>query len=97
MSPASPLSSPRRDGPNDRFPNRRVNRPHPSGPGVVVFDWIFAFVHLLGLVAALIYAVVSFSRGETSRGALLLGFLAVYYILVLHKAVLKEIQRKKRS
>ncbi|MDW7760559.1 MAG: hypothetical protein SCM96_07965 [Acidobacteriota bacterium] len=62
-----------------------------------MFDWIFAFVHLLGLAAALIYTVLSLVRGETSRGLLLLGILAVYYFLVLHKPVMKEIRRKRRS
>jgi hypothetical protein len=62
-----------------------------------VFDWIFAFVHLLGLAAALVYAVLSLAGGETSRGLLLLGILAVYYVLVLHKPVMKEIRRKRRS
>jgi membrane protein implicated in regulation of membrane protease activity len=62
-----------------------------------VFDWIFAFVHLLGLAAALVYAVLSLAGGETSRGLLLLAILAVYYILVLHKPVMKEIRRKRRS
>ena len=62
-----------------------------------MFDWIFAFVHLLGLAAALVYAVLSLAGGETSRGLLLLAILAVYYILVLHKPVMKEIQRKRRS
>lgn len=61
-----------------------------------MYDWIFAFIHLLGLAAVLIYAVLSLVKGETSRGLLLLGFLAVYYILVLHKSVMKEIQRKRR-
>lgn len=61
-----------------------------------MFDWIFAFVHLLGLAAALAYTVLSFFKGETSRGLLLLGILAVYYVLVLHKPVMKEIQRKRR-
>jgi hypothetical protein len=60
-----------------------------------VYDTIFAFLHLGGLLAALAYAVVSLVRGNTSRFALILALLAVYYLFILHPAVKKEIARRK--
>jgi hypothetical protein len=60
-----------------------------------VFDTLFAFVHLGGLLAALVYAVVSLLRGNVARFALILLLLAIYYIVLLHPAVKKEIARRK--
>ena len=60
-----------------------------------MFDTIFAFIHMGGLLAALAYAVVSLVRGNTSRFALTLALLAVYYLFILHPAVKKEIARRK--
>jgi hypothetical protein len=60
-----------------------------------VYDTIFAFLHLGGLLAALAYAVVSLVRGNTSRFALILALLAVYYLFILHPAVKKEINRRR--
>ena len=60
-----------------------------------MFDTIFAFIHIGGLLAALAYAVVSLVRGNTSRFALILALLAVYYLFILHPAVKKEIARRK--
>ena len=48
-----------------------------------------------GLLAALAYAVVSLVRGNTSRFALILALLVVYYLFILHPAVKKEITRRK--
>jgi len=60
-----------------------------------VFDTIFAFIHVGGLLIAVAYAVVSLVRGNTSRFALILVILAVYYLFILHPAVKKEIARRK--
>jgi len=60
-----------------------------------LFDTIFAFVHLGGLLAALAYAVVSLLRGNVSRFALILALLALYYVFLLHPAVKKEIARRR--
>jgi uncharacterized membrane protein YfcA len=60
-----------------------------------VGDLIFAFVHLAALLAIFGYAVVSLVRGNAFRFAVILILLAAYYYFVLHKAVLKEIARRK--
>jgi xanthosine utilization system XapX-like protein len=60
-----------------------------------VYDTIFAFLHLGGLLVAIAYAVVSLVRGNTPRFALILALLAIYYIFILHPAVKKEIARRK--
>lgn len=60
-------------------------------------DTVFAVFHLLALVAVLGYGLAMLIAGETGRGALVLGALAVYYVLVLHPAVRKEIARKRRK
>lgn len=58
-------------------------------------DTIFAIVHLFVLLGVLGYAVLSIVRGNVARGGLILILLAVYYFLVLHKAVRKEIACKR--
>jgi hypothetical protein len=60
-----------------------------------VFDTLFAFLHLGGLLAALAYAAVSLVRGNVPRFGLILVLLAIYYIFILHPAVKKEIKRRK--
>jgi hypothetical protein len=60
-----------------------------------MFDTVFAFLHLGGLLVALVYAGVSLLRGNISRFALILVLLAVYYVFILHPAVKKEISRRK--
>jgi len=60
-----------------------------------LFDTIFAFIHLGGLLVALAYAVVSLVRGNASRFALILALLLLYYLFILHPAVKKEIARRK--
>jgi hypothetical protein len=60
-------------------------------------DTIFAIVHLFVLLGVLGYAVLSIVRGNVARGGLILVLLAVYYFLVLHKAVRKEIVRKAKK
>lgn len=58
-------------------------------------DWLFAFFHLFLLIALVIYTLLSLFQGNYFRFILLAGGLTLYYILVLHPAVKKEIKRKK--
>jgi hypothetical protein len=58
-------------------------------------DTIFAIVHLFVLLGVLGYSIFSILRGNIARGGLILALLAVYYFLVLHKAVRKEIARRR--
>ncbi len=60
-----------------------------------MIDWVFAFLHLGGLLAALAYAVYSLARGNVFRFGLIVCLLAAYYHFVLHPAVVKEIARRK--
>ena len=60
-------------------------------------DTLFALIHLAGLLAVLIYAVYSCLTGSLSRGLLILALLVIYYFLILHKAVRKEIARRRDS
>ena len=60
-------------------------------------DTIFAIVHLFVLLGVLGYAVLSIVRGNVARGGLILVLLAVYYFLVLHKAVRNEIAHKRKK
>jgi hypothetical protein len=59
-------------------------------------DLIFALVHLAGLLAVLGYAVYSLIQGNVLRFAAIVILLAAYYHFVLHKAVLKEIARRRQ-
>lgn len=58
-------------------------------------DTVFALLHLAILLGIVAYAVLSLFTGHAGRGGFLLALLAVYYLLVLHKAVLKEIARRR--
>jgi len=60
-----------------------------------VFDTIFAFLHMGGLLVALAYAVVSLVRGNVTRFVLIMVLLASYYVFVLHPAVKKEVARRR--
>jgi hypothetical protein len=60
-------------------------------------DTIFAIVHLFVLLGVLGYSVVSIVRGNVARGGIILVLLLIYYFLVLHKAVRKEIARKTKK
>jgi hypothetical protein len=60
-----------------------------------LFNTIFAFIHLGGLLAALVYAVVSLARGNVPRFLTILALLAIYYVFLLHPAVKKEIARRR--
>ena len=46
-------------------------------------------------IAVFVYGVVGLVQRNTARFAVVCGGLVLYYFLVLHKAVLKEIQRKR--
>ncbi|MGB9836474.1 MAG: hypothetical protein ACPLRX_07025 [Candidatus Saccharicenans sp.] len=62
-----------------------------------MFEWVFALLHLflfLGLIGLSVYSVV---RGQWFSGLLLLAFLVVYYLVVLHPGVKKEIERKRKK
>jgi Ca2+/Na+ antiporter len=60
-----------------------------------LFDTLFAFVHLGGLLAALVFAFLSLAKGNVPRFLLILALLAIYYIFMLHPAVKKEIARRR--
>ena len=61
-----------------------------------MFDWLFAFFHLGLLLAVIGYGIYSLVfLGNVRRFLFIIFFLAVYYVLVLHKAVRKEIARKR--
>ena len=62
-----------------------------------MFNWVFAFLHLGALLAALGFAVYSLIRGNVVRFALIVGLLGAYYYFVLHPAVLKEIERRRKA
>ncbi len=62
-----------------------------------MFDWIFAFFHLFLLIAVIVYAVISLIQGNTLRFIILVFLLGGYYLLVLHKPLKKEIERKRKK
>ena len=57
---------------------------------------LFAIFHMALLLGLLAYGLVLLFRGETSRGFTTLAILGLYYAIVIHKAVLAEIERKRR-
>lgn len=59
-------------------------------------DYLFAIFHLVVLLAIFIYAVVALIQGNAPRFAIIIGCLVIYYFLVLHKPLLKEIDRKRK-
>ena len=61
-----------------------------------MFDWIFAFFHLLLFIGIISYGVYSLVTGNFLRSAVIMLMMIVYYFLVLHKGVKKEIERKKK-
>jgi hypothetical protein len=60
-----------------------------------LLETIVAFLHLGGLLSALVYAVVSLFRGNVPRFFLILALLGIYYVFLLHPAVKKEIARRR--
>jgi 4-hydroxybenzoate polyprenyltransferase len=60
-------------------------------------DLIFAFFHLGLLLAILVYGIIGLVHGNLWRfGTISLG-LAIYYFVVLHKPVRREIARRKKN
>jgi len=62
-----------------------------------MFNWIFAFFHLFLLLGIAAYALYSLFQGNVSRFIIIAVILTGYYFLVLHKAVKKEIERKRKK
>ncbi len=62
-----------------------------------MFDWIFAFIHLFILIGALCYAFYYLFQGNVSKFIMGIGLITAYYLIVLHKAVKKEIERKRKK
>jgi len=60
-----------------------------------MFEWIFAFFHLFLFLGLLSYSIYNLIAGHWLAGLISLIFLVVYYLIVLHPAVIKEIRRKK--
>jgi hypothetical protein len=60
-------------------------------------DTLFAIIHLSALLVILGYGIWSLVAGNSTRGLILILLLVVYYFLVLHKAVLKEIARRRKK
>jgi len=60
-------------------------------------DWIFAFFHLFLLLGILAYAFYSLLQKNVLRLGVIMAFLIGYYFLVLHKAVKREIERKRKK
>lgn len=58
-------------------------------------DWIFAFFHLFLIIFIIGYAVYSLILGNVLRFFLIMGGLTLYYFIVLHKPVKKEIKRRR--
>ncbi|MCX8159614.1 MAG: hypothetical protein N3G18_01615 [Candidatus Saccharicenans sp.] len=61
-----------------------------------MFEWLFALLHLGLYLGLLIYSILNLVKGRWLAGLALLVFLAAYYFIVLHPAVLKEISRRKK-
>jgi hypothetical protein len=79
-------------------PSRRKLTPGQSPeprPPSKLGDSIFAVFHLLLLAAIVVYAFIGLFQGNTLRFAVILAGLVLYYFLVLHKPVMKEITRKR--
>jgi hypothetical protein len=66
-----------------------------SGGRSKLGDTAFAIAHVLALIAVFIYGLVALIAGNTPRFAFVMGGLLVYYVLVLHKPVKKEIARRR--
>jgi 4-hydroxybenzoate polyprenyltransferase len=68
----------------------------PAAPRTKLGDTIFAIVHVIALIAVFIYGLIGLIQRNTGRFAIVCVGLVLYYFLVLHKAVRKEIGRKRR-
>ena len=67
-----------------------------SRPPSKLGDTIFAIVHVIALIAVFIYGLAGLIQRNTGRFAIVCGGLVLYYFLVLHKALRKEVGRKRR-
>jgi 4-hydroxybenzoate polyprenyltransferase len=60
-------------------------------------DWIFAFFHLFLVLGIIIYAFYSLAKGNVYKFIIIIILIVGYYFLVLHKAVKKEVERKRKK
>lgn len=60
-------------------------------------DLIFAFFHLLLILGIIIFAFYSLFTGNVFRFIIISVLLVGYYFLVLHKAVKREVERKRKK
>ncbi len=60
-----------------------------------MFNALFPFLHLGALVAVVVYAFVSLARGNVPRFGVIMVLLAIYYVLILHPGVKKELARRR--
>jgi hypothetical protein len=60
-----------------------------------VFQTVVAFVHLGALLGVLAYGIISLAQGNLPRFGLIIVLLAIYYVFLLHPAVVKEVRRRK--
>lgn len=58
---------------------------------------IFAFFHLLLILGIIIFAFYSLFTGNVIRFIIISILLVAYYFLVLHKAVKREVERKRKK
>jgi len=100
MPPAGPSSGKRPPAAHSRG---RAGRDPISGkdPGPrtrsKLGDTVFAVVHVLALVAVFLYGLVALIGRNPARFALVMGGLGLYYVLVLHAPVKKEIARRREG
>lgn len=64
-------------------------------PRAKLGDTIFALFHVFSLATLLVFAVIDLIHGNTTRFGVIAGGLALYYVLILHKPVVKEIERRR--
>lgn len=60
-------------------------------------DWIFAFFHLFLVLGIITYAFYSLFKGNVFRFIIIIILIVGYYFLVLHKAVKREVERKRKK
>jgi hypothetical protein len=66
-----------------------------NNPKAKLGDTIFALFHVLALAALVVLAVIDLIHGNTTRFGVIAGALILYYVLVLHKPVVREIDRRR--
>ena len=69
--------------------------PSDDKPRSKLGDTIFALFHVLALTALAVFAVIDLIQGNATRFGVVGGGLILYYLLVLRKPVLKEIERRR--